>query len=399
MRVLVLNCGSSSVKYQLINMSDKSVMAKGLVEKIGLEDSVLIHKAINKDGFRLDAYIADHGKAIKMIIDALVDVEHGAIDDLSQIDAVGHRIVQGASVFPHPVIVDDDVVKKIADLAILAPLHNGPAVCGIEACRKNMPNKPMVVVFDTSFHQTMPPSSYMYGIPYEYYEKYAVRRYGFHGTSHRYVCNRAAQFVGKPIEELKIISCHLGNGSSLAAVKYGRVYDTSMGFTPAAGLLMGSRCGDLDPSIIPFLLEKEGFTPKELSDMFNKKSGLLGISGVSSDLRHVTDAAKAGNERAQLALDMFVKRIIQYIGAYTLQMEGLDVLVFTAGIGENSIESRENICKKCRVLGLKLDEEANNCVGIEKEITQKGSRVRAFVIHTNEELMIAEDTMRLVTAL
>ncbi len=396
MRILVLNSGSSSLKYQLIDMGDKSVMAKGNVEKIGLADSMITHTVTGKSPYEAQVPIKGHRQAISLVIEALVSPRHGAVGSLKQIDAVGHRVVQGADVFPRPVIIDDEVIGKIEALSGLAPLHNPGAVAGMRACRESIPGTPMVAVFDTSFHQTMPPSSYLYALPYEYYKKHGVRRYGFHGTSHYYVCHRAAEFMGQPIEKLKIISCHLGNGSSLAAVKYGRVLDTTMGFTPLAGLMMGSRCGDLDPSIIPFLMEKENLSAVEMSDIMNKKSGLLGISGVSSDLRDVTEAAKAGNERAQMALDMFIKRIVQYIGAYTLQMEGLDLLIFTAGIGENSIETRSEVCQRLKVIGLKLDSEANNSCGVETEITLPSSKVRAFVIHTNEELMIAKETMKLV---
>jgi acetate kinase len=396
MRILVLNSGSSSLKYQLIDMSDKSVMAKGNVEKIGLPGSMITHMVNAKNPYEMQVPIKSHGRAIDLVIEALVSSEHGAIDSLEQIDAVGHRVVQGADVFPCPVIIDDEIIGHIEALSGLAPLHNPGAVAGMKACRGSIPGTPMVAVFDTSFHQTMPPSSYLYGLPFEYYKNYGVRRYGFHGTSHCYVCNRAAEFVGQSIRKLKIISCHLGNGSSLAAVKYGRVLDTTMGFTPLAGLMMGSRCGDLDPSIIPFIMEKENLSAAQMNDIMNKKSGLLGISGVSSDLRDVTEAANAGNERAQMALDMFIKRIVQYIGAYTLQMEGLDMLIFTAGIGENSIVTRSEVCQRLKVLGLKLDPEANNSCGVETEITRPGSRVRAFVIRTNEELMIAQETMKLV---
>ncbi|MGI6361881.1 MAG: acetate/propionate family kinase [Bacillota bacterium] len=399
MKILVLNCGSSSLKYQLIDILDESVAAKGMVEKIGLSDSVLVHKAADKDEFKNEKTIIDHTEAIEMVIEVLLNPQYGAIAGLNEIDAIGHRVVHGGTVFSHSTVLTEEVIEIIESLSELAPLHNPPALAGIRACQAKMPGIPMVGVFDTSFHQTMPPSSYLYGLPYEYYEKYGVRRYGFHGTSHCYVCNRAAEMLGKPLEQLKLISCHLGNGSSIAAVDGGQVLDTTMGFTPVAGLLMGTRCGDMDPSIIPYLMEKENWDADEISNVLNKKSGILGISGVSSDVRHVIESANNGNKRSRIALDIFEKRIIQYIGAYSLQLNGLDAIIFTAGIGENSAVSRQRICDKIGFLGVELDEKANTKSSDDRQemaITTKDAKVQVLVVHTNEELMIAKDTAKVI---
>jgi len=394
MKVLVLNCGSSSLKYQLFDMDHETVLAKGLVEKIGLEGSVLQHTPAGMDKVIINADIPNHGVAIELVTAALLDANHGVIKDLKEIDAVGHRTIHGGTSFSASCLIDEEVIKELERLSELAPLHNPPSILGIRACQEKIPGVPMVGVFDTSFHQTMPAESYLYGVPYEYYEKYQLRRYGFHGTSHRFVTARCLELLGNPAES-KIITCHLGNGSSLAAVVNGAVYDTSMGFTPLEGMVMGSRSGDMDPAIVTFLMEKENLTPTEMNNVMNKKSGLLGISGVSSDLRNVEEAAAAGNERAKMAVEVLRKRVVHYIGAYAAEMNGVDAIVFTAGIGENSVSTREKVCEYLTFLGVEIDKEANNCRGKEVEISTANSKVKVFVIPTNEELMIARDTKEL----
>ncbi|MDO4581806.1 MAG: acetate kinase [Bacillota bacterium] len=394
MKILVLNCGSSSLKYQLFNMDDESVMAKGLVEKIGLDGSVLIHQPEGMDKVRIETAIPDHGTAIELVVAALLDAKHGVIKDMKEIDAVGHRTIHGGTTFAESCVIDDKVMAEMERLTELAPLHNPPSILGIRACEQKIPGVKMVGVFDTAFHQTMPPSSYLYGLPYELYEKYQLRRFGFHGTSHRFVSARAIEIMGNPAHS-KIITCHLGNGSSMAAVKDGKTIDTSMGFTPLEGVIMGTRSGDLDPAIIPFLMDKEGLDIAGVNALLNKKSGLLGISGVSSDMRDIENAAKEGNQRAQMALDVFKKTVLRYIGAYAAELDGVDMIVFTAGIGENGISTRKEICDNLHYLGVEFDEAANDCRGKEVEISKPGSKVRVFVIPTNEELMIARDTMAL----
>ncbi|MDD4753745.1 MAG: acetate kinase [Desulfitobacteriaceae bacterium] len=396
MKILVLNSGSSSLKYQLFDMMNEEVMAKGLVERIGLEGSILTHRPANKEKQEIHADITDHSVAIKLVLDALTNQEHGVIADMKEIDAVGHRAVHGGSTFAQSTLIDDKVIEQMEKLVDLAPLHNPPGLLGIEACKRIMPDIPQVAVFDTSFHQTMPESSFIYGLPYEMYTKYEIRRYGFHGTSHRFVSERAAALMNKPISELKIITCHLGNGSSITAVDKGKVVDTSLGFTPLEGLIMGTRCGDIDPAIVPYIMEKENMDVKQINDFLNKKCGMLGVSGVSSDLRNIEEAAGEGNHRAQLTLDIFYKRIVKYIGSYAAEMNGVDVIVFTAGIGENSIPMREAVCANLTFLGVEFESSANNFRGEEKEITKPGSKVKVFVIPTNEELMIARDTKELV---
>ncbi len=396
MKILVLNSGSSSVKYQLFDMRNESVLARGLVERIGLEEPVLSHKPENKDKVVINSDIPNHSVAIKMVLDALTDSNYGVISSMKEIDAVGHRVAHGGSRFTHSTLLDDQVIQELKDLIPLAPLHNPAAVLGMEACQKLMPDIPQTAVFDTAFHQTMPESSYIYGLPYELYEKYGIRRYGFHGTSHRYVAQRVAEIMEKSLEELKIITCHLGNGSSIAAVDRGKVFDTTMGFTPQEGLIMGTRTGNLDPAIIPFVMEKLNLTVQQVDELINKKSGFLGVSGVSSDLRNVEEAAAQGNRRAQLAIDIFNQKIVRFIGAYAGEMNGVDVIVFTAGIGENAIATREAVCANLTFLGIDFDREANQVRGQEREITKPGSKVRVFVIPTNEELMIARDTKELV---
>lgn len=394
MKILVLNSGSSSLKYQLFDMNDESVMAKGLVEKIGLPGSVLNHSKSGSDKKVIEADIPNHAVAIEMVVEALTHAEHGVIADMKEVGAVGHRTIHGGTI-SSSCLITPELMAEMERLVELAPLHNPPAILGIKACAEKIPGVPMAGVFDTAFHQTMPPSSYIYSLPYEYYEKYQLRRYGFHGTSHRYVAARVAELLGNPAHS-KIISCHLGNGSSVCAVLDGKSYDTSMGFTPLEGLTMGTRSGDIDPAIVTFIMDKEGLTPDEMNAVLNKKSGLAGISGVSSDMRYIEDAAAQGNERAQLALDIFARGVLRYIGAYAAEMGGVDAIVFTAGIGENGTAMREAICEKLGYLGLTMDKEANKSRGKEVCISTPDSKLKAFVVPTNEELMIARDTMALI---
>ena len=396
MKVLVINCGSSSLKYQLINMEDESVLAKGLVERIGIEGSVLKHEVAGKDKVVIETPMPDHKEALEIVMNALTDENHGAIKSLDEIHAIGHRVVHGGEKFSSSVIIDDEVIAAIEETCELAPLHNPPNLIGINACKELLPGKPMVAVFDTAFHQTMPKSTYIYALPYEYYEKYGVRRYGFHGTSHKYVSDRCADLMGKKVEDLRIITCHLGNGASVAAIDHGKVVETSMGFTPLEGLIMGTRAGDIDTAISTFLMDKLDLDCLEMNDILNKKSGVLGISGVSSDFRDIEKAAGEGNERAQLALDSYFKRVKKYIGAYWAVMGGVDAIVFTAGLGENSIESRAEICADMQEMGLEIDHERNNVRGKEALISTDASKVKVFCIPTNEELVIARDTKELV---
>lgn len=392
MKVLVVNCGSSSIKYQLFNMSDESVLAKGLVERIGLEGAVLTHQPAGKDKVVITGDISNHSVGIKLVLEALTDANHGVIASMKEIVAVGHRVVHGGEKFADSVLITPDVMRALEECIEMAPLHNPPNILGINACAELMPGVPQVGVFDTAFHQTMPKAAFLYGLPYEAYEKYGVRRYGFHGTSHKYVSQRAAEMMGQHMSNLRIITCHLGNGSSLAAIKYGKAIDTSMGFTPLEGLVMGTRCGEIDPAIIPFLMKKEGMTPDQMDEYLNKKSGVLGISGVSSDFRDIENAAGEGNERAQLALDVFAYKVRKYVGGYVASMGGVDAIVFTAGLGENSIEMRDKICNGLEYLGTRIDHEKNNVRGKAQEISVDGAKVKIFVIPTNEELVIARDT-------
>ncbi|KYH35897.1 acetate kinase [Clostridium tepidiprofundi DSM 19306] len=395
MKILVINCGSSSLKYQLIDMENEKVLAKGLVERIGIEGSILTQK-VNDEKYIIEKPMKDHQVAVELVLGALVDSTHGVISDMSEISAVGHRVVHGGEKYDRSVIIDDDVMNNLEECAKLAPLHNPANIIGINACKKLMPNTPMVAVFDTAFHQTMPEHAYMYALPYEYYEKHSIRRYGFHGTSHKFVSLAAAEMMGKSIEDLKIITCHLGNGASCTAIKNGKSVDTSMGFTPLEGLVMGTRCGDLDPAIIPFLMREENLSAEEVDKVMNKKSGVLGVSGVSSDFRDIEAAAESGNHRAQLALDLFHYRVKKYIGEYAAAMDGVDAIVFTAGLGENSKESRKEICKGLEFMGIEIDKEKNNIRGKAVEISTDDSKIKVFVIPTNEELMIARDTLELV---
>ena len=396
MKVLVVNCGSSSIKYQLIDMQTEELMAKGYLEKIGLPDSFLTH-TVNGEKHRIEQKIDNHEEGIKLVLEQLTHPEYGVIKDLNEIDAVGHRVVHGGEKFSSSVLIDDSVIEAMKECIPLAPLHNPAGIIGIEACKKVLPNVPMVGVFDTAFHQTLPKMAYLYALPYEYYEKYGVRKYGFHGTSHRFVSKRVAELMNKPIEDLKIITCHLGQGASLCAVKGGKSVDTSMGLTPLAGVPMGTRCGDIDPSIVTFLMKKENLSPDEMDNIMNKKSGKLGVSGISSDDRDVEAAIKEGNERAKLAIDTFAYQVIGYIGRFAAQMDGVDVITFAGGVGENGIEVRKQICDSLSFLGVKIDEEKNNCRGKEVEITTPDSKVKVFVVPTNEELTIARDTMEIVS--
>lgn len=396
MKVLVINCGSSSLKYQLMDMTDESVLAKGLVERIGIEGSILTQKAEGKDKYVIETPMSSHKDAIKLVLDALISKEHGVINNMSEISAVGHRIVHGGEKYSESVIIDDSVMKTLEDCVKLAPLHNPPNIIGINACKELMPSVPMVAVFDTAFHQTMPPKAYMYALPYDLYTKHGIRKYGFHGTSHRYVSAMAAELLGKDIKELRIITCHLGNGSSITAVKNGVSIDTTMGFTPLEGVAMGTRCGNIDPAIVTFLMKELKMSAEEIDNLMNKKSGVLGLSGLSSDFRDLLAAAPQGHERAQLALDVFRYKIRTQIGAYAAAMGGVDCIVFTAGVGENSSENRAAICEGLEFLGFEFDADKNWIRGEVVEISKEGSKVRVLAIPTNEELMIARDTKELV---
>ena len=398
MKILVINAGSSSMKYQLIDMEDESVIAKGNCERIGV-DGHFKHTTGDGRVFETDVVMNNHTEAFVQIKNALISEEYGVIKNLDEVSAIGHRIVQGGALFSESVLVNEEVIKGIESLIPLAPLHNAAHVQGIRACLDVFGTEvPEVVVFDTAFHSTMPPKAFTYPVPYEYYEKYAVRRYGFHGTSRRYVSHRCAELMGKDIKDLKIITCHLGNGSSITAIKDGKVIDTSMGLTPLDGIMMGTRTGCLDPSVVTFIAEKEGFTPSEMDTLLNKKSGFLGISGVSSDDRDVTAAAESGNARAQLAIDILEYQILKYIGSYTAALGGVDAIVFTAGIGENQCSHRINVCNNLAYMGVKVDAELNAKAirGVEGKISAPDSAVDVFVIPTNEELVIARDTMALV---
>ncbi len=397
MKVLVINAGSSSLKYQVFDMDNVMVLAKGLCERIGIDGSNLQHKNLVKNiSEKIEKPMKDHSDAIKMVIDALTDKEYGVIKDMSEIGAVGHRVVHGGEYFADSYIIDGKVKEALERCVPLAPLHNPPNITGIEACEKLMPNVPQVAVFDTAFHQTMPPKAYMYAIPYELYEKYKIRKYGFHGTSHKYVANEAAKMLGKPIEELKIITCHLGNGSSITAVKNGKCVDTSMGFTPLDGVVMGTRAGSLDPAVVTFLMKNEHLDVVGVDNLLNKKSGVFGVSGISSDFRDLTAAAKDGNQHAKLALDMFTYSVKKRIGSAAAVMGGVDAVVFTAGIGENDAAARAAIVEDLEFLGISIDAEKNKVRGEKTDISADGAKTRTLVIPTNEELMIALDTVRLV---
>ena len=396
MKVLVINAGSSSLKYQLMDPATKEVLAKGLCERIGI-DGRLTHKVpATGSEYTFDIAMPTHAEAIQAVLSALTDADHGVIKSMDEIDAVGHRVVHGGEKFSASVLITDDVMDAIRECVPLAPLHNPANITGIEACQKVMPGVPMVAVFDTAFHQTMPKSHYLYGIPYEYYEKYKIRRYGFHGTSHKYVSQQAALMLGRPLEELRLVTCHLGNGSSICAISRGKSIDTSMGFTPLDGLPMGTRAGNVDPAIIEFLMAHEHLSAAEVIDILNKKSGLLGISGVSSDFRDLDTAVDEGNERAILAKDMFNISVKKMIGSYIAEMGGVDAIIFTAGVGENDRSVRWDICENMEYLGVKIDPEKNKYRGKQMDISIDWARVRVLVIPTNEELMIAQDTAAIV---
>lgn len=396
MKILVINCGSSSLKYQLIDSETEDVLAKGLCERIGIEGSNLKHTPGQKESVVINEPMNDHTAAVKTVIDALLDPAYGVIKSIDEISAVGHRVVHGGEAFSGSVIITDDVIKAIEDCSDLAPLHNPPNLIGINACKKLMPTTKMVAVFDTAFHLTMPKEAYMYALPYEFYENYKIRKYGFHGTSHKYVSERAAVMLNKKAEDTKIITCHLGNGASICAVKGGKSVDTSMGFTPLEGLIMGTRSGDIDPAIIFYLMRQKNMSFDEIDDALNKRSGVLGLSGISSDFRDIEEAAAAGNERAKTAIDVFCLRVAKYVGSYAAAMNGADAVVFTAGLGENGASVREKICAYLSYLGLELNKEANEVRGKEIDIATADSKVRVFVIPTNEELVIARDTKDLL---
>ncbi len=396
MKILVLNCGSSSVKYQLINTDTQVAMAKGLVSRIGMADSVLTHKPWDRPEIKVSAEILDHIAAIEFVVSMLLSPNHGVIKDKSEINAVGHRVVHGGEEFKDSVLITPELMSHLRALIELAPLHNPHNIRGINACQKTLPNVPQVAVFDTSFHCNMPTHAYIYGIPYLFYKRYGIRRYGFHGTSHKFVSDRAAVMLGKPLEDLKLITCHLGNGASIAAVNGGISIDTSMGFTPLEGLLMGTRCGDIDPAIILHVMAREELSLHEGNTMLNKHSGLAGISGVSSDMREIIDSANKGHENAKLALEVYCYRLKKYIGSYIAALGGLDAVVFTAGVGENSAPVRSLTCQGMECFGIRINEDKNKAaVSKEMDISADGATVRTLVVPTNEELVIAVDTERL----
>ena len=397
MNILVINCGSSSLKYQLIDSESEKVLAKGLCERIGIDGSAITHQPAGGDKVTTKVSMPDHTEAVKYVIEKLTDPEVGVVKSLDEIGAVGHRIVHGGEKFASSVVIDDEVLKAVEECNDLAPLHNPANLIGINSCKKIMPGVPMVAVFDTAFHQTMPKKAYLYGLPYDYYEKYKIRRYGFHGTSHDFVSNRVAEILGKKREDLKIIVCHLGNGASVSAVKNGQCVDTSMGLTPLEGLIMGTRSGDLDPAIISFISQKENLSAEEVINICNKKSGVLGLSdGLSSDFRDLGNAAEEGNEKAKTALETWSYRVAKYVGAYVAAMNGVDVIAFTAGVGENNFMAREMVCEYLGYLGVTIDKEANKIRGEEITISTPDSKTTVMVVPTNEELAIARETVRLV---
>lgn len=395
MNILVINSGSSSLKYQLINMVNETVLAKGLCERIGIDNSFLKHTKAGSSAVVIEKDLYNHKVAIEEVIKTLTDPEIGVIKNMSDIKAIGHRVVHGGEKFHSSVIIDDAVMAAIKSCIDIAPLHNPPNITGIKACQQIMPGIPQVAVFDTAFHQTMPKDAYLYALPYEYYEKYSIRKYGFHGTSHKYVAQRAAAMLKKPLSEVKLITCHLGNGGSICAIKNGKSIDTSMGFTPLDGLVMGTRSGTVDAAAVLYLMDKEGMSCKEANDMLNKKSGLLGISGISSDMRDILEKADKGDSRAKLAIDLFIYRVKTFIGQYVAVMNGVDAIVFTAGVGENNSALRASVCNGLSFFGISIDEAKNNKRSEESEISNEDSKVKVFVIATNEELAIARETLEL----
>jgi len=397
MKIIILNCGSSSIKYQLVEMPENRVIAKGLIEKVGLKESIIKHKTDSGADLKLEMHIPDHQKGIEEVLNILVSEEHGSLKSLDEIDAIGHRVVHGGEAFSGSVPITDEVITALEECVELAPLHNPPNLAGIYTMKELLPETPQVGVFDTAFHQTMPEHVYLYAIPFMLYEKYKVRRYGFHGTSHNYVSQRACDILDIDIKEQKIITCHLGNGSSIAAIKNGKSFDTSMGMTPAEGLIMGTRTGDLDPGALLYMAEKEDTSIKETSNLLNKKSGMLGISGVSSDMRDIEDAANNGNHRAQLALEMFAYRVKKYIGAYTAALGGVDIIVFAGGIGERDTETRKRILNGLEFMGIEIDPTNLDVKGEEVMLTTANSKVKVMVVPTDEEMMIAKDTYEIVS--
>lgn len=396
MNILVINCGSSSLKYQLIDVDSEEVLAKGLVERIGIDGSRIKHEAKGKEKKVIEKPLKDHKDAIELVIECLLDKEFGAINDVSEIGAVGHRVVHGGEDFADSVLITDEVMKAIEKNVELAPLHNPPNIIGINACEELMKDVPQVAVFDTAFHQTMPAENYMYAIPNRFYEKYKIRRYGFHGTSHKYVTERTAEILGIDIDKINLITCHLGNGSSVSCIEGGKCKDTSMGLTPLEGLVMGTRSGSIDPAIVTFLMEKENLNPQEMNNILNKESGVLGLSENSSDFRDLEEAAEKGDKDSLLALNQFDSKVAKTIGAYMTELDHLDALIFTAGIGENSASNRESIVKKLSIFGIKIDPERNNVRGEEAVVSTDDSTIKVLVVPTNEELMIARDTKRIV---
>lgn len=398
MKILVVNAGSSSLKYQLIDMSNDKLLAKGMCDRIGIEGGNFKHKVEGREDYKLELPIANHKEAIKLVMDTLVSKEHGVISSMSEIGAVGHRVLHGGEKFSGSVIVDNKVIEAIEECCELGPLHNPHNLTGIRACEEIMgKNVPQVAVFDTGFHQTMPDYAYMYALPYEYYEKYKIRRYGFHGTSHRYVSMRAAALLGKDLKDLRLVTCHLGNGSSIAAVQNGKCLDTTMGVTPLEGIMMGTRCGSIDPAIVPLIMKKENLTPDEMDHVMNKKSGILGVSGWTSDNRDIEEGTKRGDARCQLITNMLCHQLTKYVGGFAAAMGGVDAVVFTGGIGENNPAYRTYVADKLKFLGVEIDEEKNHIRGEEVDFSTPASKVRFLVIPTNEELMIAKDTYELVT--
>lgn len=395
MKILIVNAGSSSLKYQLINMDNEATIAQGMIERIGIEGGKLTQKA-NGEKRVIMSDMKDHLDAVAMMIQVLTDKVYGVISSMDEVGAVGHRVVQGGELFTASAVINDEVIAAIEKNVQLAPLHNPANLMGIYACQKIMPNTPMVAVFDTAFHQTMPPKSYLYGVPMEYYERLRVRRYGFHGTSHRYVSQRAAEILGRPIEELRLVTCHLGNGSSMAAVQFGKSVDTSMGMTPLEGVIMGTRSGNVDPAVLQFIMNHENLDINQMLDILNKQSGFLGISGISSDMRDVEEAAAKGDRNSQISIDMLYQGIKKYIAAYAAVMGGVDAVIFTAGIGENGWELREGVLENMEFLGIKFDKEKNKVRGKEIEISTPDSKVKVLVVPTNEEIVIARDTLALV---
>ena len=396
MKILVVNCGSSSLKYQLINMEDESVLAKGNFERIGEQEAFVTHK-VNGEKYVIKSPVMNHEAALKIVLEQLVHADYGVIKELSEIDAVGHRIVHGGEIFDKSVKINEDVIAKIEECAPLAPLHNPAAILGLRACQKEIPGKPMAAVFDTAFHQTMPKENYIYPIPYEYYEKYGIRKYGAHGTSHQYVSKIAADLIGKDIKDLKIVTCHLGQGASITAIDGGKSVDTSMGLSPLGGIAMVTRSGDLDPSVVTDIMDREGLTPKEMNSILNKKSGLYGITGLNPDFREIELASYEDDKpKAKVAIELFTKIIAQFVAKYAVSLKGIDAVVFTGGIGENQINIRKKICENLEWMGLDIDLDKNNVKGEEVEISKENSKVKAYIIPTNEELVIARDTKALI---